>query len=52
MVEGSSDTNEEKLTGRTTTNKIVNYHGERLDIGNMVNIRILEAKQYSLYGEK
>ncbi|GBE41546.1 (Dimethylallyl)adenosine tRNA methylthiotransferase MiaB [bacterium BMS3Bbin09] len=52
LVEGSSDTNEEKLTGRTTTNKIVNYHGERLDIGNMVNIRILEAKQYSLYGEK
>ena len=52
LVEGTSDADEEKLTGRTTTNKIVNYHGDKSDIGNMVNIRILDAKQHSLYGEK
>lgn len=52
LVEGASETNKEKLTGRTTTNKIVHYHGKMSDIGNMINIRILEAKQHSLYGEK
>lgn len=52
LVEGASDTDEEKLTGRTTTNKIVNYYGKSSDIGNMVKVRILEAKQHSLYGEK
>ena len=52
LVEGASDTDEEKLTGRATTNKIVNYHGERSDIGKLINVKILDAKMHSLYGEK
>jgi tRNA-2-methylthio-N6-dimethylallyladenosine synthase len=52
LVEGASNGDKEKLTGRTTTNKIVNYNGDSSDIGKMVNIRILNAKQHSLYGEK
>ena len=52
LVEGTSDTDKEKLTGRTTTNKIVNYAGERSDIGKLINVKILNAKMHSLYGEK
>ncbi|MBI5099213.1 MAG: tRNA (N6-isopentenyl adenosine(37)-C2)-methylthiotransferase MiaB [Nitrospirae bacterium] len=52
LVEGASETNDKKLTGRTCTNKIVNFYGEKIDIGNFVMIKILEAKLHSLYGEK
>jgi tRNA-2-methylthio-N6-dimethylallyladenosine synthase len=52
LVEGVSDNDGEKMTGRTTTNKIVNYYGAPSDIGKLVNIKILEAKMHSLYGEK
>ena len=51
LVEGVSEHDSEKMTGRTTTNKIVNFYGERKLIGQMVKINVLEAKQHSLYGE-
>ncbi len=51
LIEGVSQTDPEKLTGRTKTNKIVNFNGEKKDIGSTVHIKILEAKQHSLYGE-
>jgi tRNA-2-methylthio-N6-dimethylallyladenosine synthase len=40
------------VTGRTRTNKIVNYCGDKKDIGQLVNIKISRAQQHSLYGEK
>jgi len=52
LVEGISETDKEKLTGRTRTNKIVNFYGDNSFIGNIVNVKILEAKQRSLYGER
>jgi tRNA-2-methylthio-N6-dimethylallyladenosine synthase len=52
LVEGVSETNSDKLTGRTRTNKIVNFYGDVSDVGKLVNIKILEAKQHSLFGEK
>jgi tRNA-2-methylthio-N6-dimethylallyladenosine synthase len=52
LVEGASETDSNKLTGRTRTNKIVNFYGDKTDIGNFVMTRILEAKLHSLYGEK
>jgi tRNA-2-methylthio-N6-dimethylallyladenosine synthase len=52
LVECPSETDRAKLTGRTKTNKIVNFYGELSDIGSIVNIKILEAKQHSLFGEK
>jgi tRNA-2-methylthio-N6-dimethylallyladenosine synthase len=52
LVEGVSETDHEKLTGRTATNKIINFYGNKNDIGNFVLIRILDAKLHSLYGEK
>ena len=51
LIEGVSQTDPEKLTGRTKTNKIVNFNGKKRDIGLTVNIKILEAKQHSLHGE-
>ncbi len=51
LVEGASETNADKLTGRTMQNKIVNFHGDIKYKGALVNVRILEAKQHSLYGE-
>jgi len=52
LVESMVDNDEEKLTGRTTTNKIVHYHGNRSDIGKLINIKILDAKMHSLSGER
>lgn len=52
MVEGTSETDVDKLTGRTRTNKIVNFKGSDQDTGKLVNIRILEAKRHSLLGER
>jgi tRNA-2-methylthio-N6-dimethylallyladenosine synthase len=52
LVEGVSETDDTKVTGRTRTNKIVNYCGDKKDIGQLVNIKISRAQQHSLYGEK
>ncbi|HDH06062.1 MAG TPA: tRNA (N6-isopentenyl adenosine(37)-C2)-methylthiotransferase MiaB [Nitrospirae bacterium] len=51
LVEGASANDPEKLTGRTKTNKIVNFCGDEKDIGDLVKVEILEARQHSLYGE-
>jgi len=62
LVEGVSETDRNKLTGRTRTNKIVNFYpvrkkdsngayGDNKLIGKLVNVKILEARQHSLYGE-
>jgi tRNA-2-methylthio-N6-dimethylallyladenosine synthase len=52
LVEGISSNDSAKLTGRTTTNKIVNFSGDESDIGRLMKIRILRAQQHSLFGEK
>ena len=52
LVEGTSETDNTKLTGRSRTNKIVNFCGNEKDIGQIVSIKILEAKMHSLFGEK
>ncbi len=52
LVEGRSETDKNKLTGRTRLNKIVNFYGDNKLIGNLIKIKILSAKQHSLYGEK
>ncbi|MBI4838724.1 MAG: tRNA (N6-isopentenyl adenosine(37)-C2)-methylthiotransferase MiaB [Nitrospirae bacterium] len=51
LVEGASETDKDKLTGRTGSNKIVNFYGGLELMGTLVNVRILEAKQHSLNGE-
>jgi tRNA-2-methylthio-N6-dimethylallyladenosine synthase len=52
LVEGASETNPDNLTGRTRTNKIVNFKGNKQDIGKLLEIKILEAKRHSLSGKR
>lgn len=51
LVEGKSEGDPEKMTGRTATNKIVNFYGDDKLVGLLLKINVLEAKQHSLYGE-
>lgn len=52
LVEGMSETDPDKMTGRTRTNKIVNYYGSSSDVGKIISVRIVEAKMHSLFGER
>lgn len=51
LVEGRSKTNSKTLTGYTEHNKLVNFVGHDSDIGTIVNVKITEAKTWSLTGE-
>jgi tRNA-2-methylthio-N6-dimethylallyladenosine synthase len=51
MVEGPSKTNPEKLASRTRTNHIVIFSGPKDLIGKLINVRITEARTFSLFGE-
>ena len=51
LVEGRSKTDEDFLSGRTRTNKVVNFKGSDKLIGKLVNVRIAEAHTWSLTGE-
>jgi len=49
LVEGPSESDPNKLTGRTRTNKIVNWRGGQSE-GQIINIEITEGKRHSLEG--
>jgi tRNA-2-methylthio-N6-dimethylallyladenosine synthase len=51
LVEGRSETDKTKLTGRTRTNKIVNFKGSESLTGQLVEVRITRARRHSLDGE-
>lgn len=50
LVEGESARREADLTGHTTCNKVINFHGGPELIGRLVEILVTEAKSNSLYG--
>jgi tRNA-2-methylthio-N6-dimethylallyladenosine synthase len=52
LVESVSETDNDKLTGRTRGNKIVNFYGDERYTGKLITVKILEAKRHSLYGER
>jgi tRNA-2-methylthio-N6-dimethylallyladenosine synthase len=52
LVESKSGTDPYKMTGRTGTNKIVNFCGDNEDIGKIIQVKILKARMHSLDGEK
>jgi tRNA-2-methylthio-N6-dimethylallyladenosine synthase len=51
LLEGESETDKKKLTGRTRTNKIVNT--PLIDIGNgtLISVEITKGRQHSLEGK-
>jgi tRNA-2-methylthio-N6-dimethylallyladenosine synthase len=51
LVEGPSKTNEDVLTGRTESNMTVDFPGGKELIGQIVDVRIVKAQTFSLYGE-
>lgn len=51
LVEGLSKTSETTYTGRTRTNKIVNFTGNENLIGKLVKIRINKVQTWSLEGQ-
>lgn len=52
LVEGRSARSEEDLTGHSTCHKVVNFKGGSTRQGEIPNVRITEAKSYSLYGQQ
>ena len=51
FVEGRSKNNDLFLQGRTPENKIVNFSGPDTLIGKLINVKITDAKTWSLDGE-
>ena len=51
LVEGTSKTNPEFLSGRTSGGKIVNFKGDMSLVGSIVKVKIIETKTWSLGGE-
>lgn len=51
LVEGYSARSRDDLTGHTTCNKVINFRAEPGLIGEIVKVKVTEAKTHSLYGE-
>jgi len=51
LVEGTSQKNDQVLSGYTSKQKLVNFTGSKDAIGKIVKVRITEAKTWSLNGE-
>jgi tRNA-2-methylthio-N6-dimethylallyladenosine synthase len=50
LVEGESKNNPDTLTGRTTSNKIVIFEGDKNLTGQLVNVKIDKVQSWTLYG--
>ena len=50
LVEGRSKTNNDMLTGRTDSNKVVNFKGNDDLIGKMINVKIISDHLWYLEG--
>ena len=51
LVEGPSKTNSKAFTGRTESGKIVNFKGNLEMVGQIIPVKILEGKTFSLFGD-
>jgi len=51
LVEGRSKQSEKDITGRTRTNKIVNFESDLELVGKLVHVRITKVYAHSLRGE-
>jgi tRNA-2-methylthio-N6-dimethylallyladenosine synthase len=51
LVEGLSARSRDDLTGHTTCNKVINFRAEPDLVGQIVKVKVREAKTHSLYGE-
>ena len=51
LVEGKSKNNDKMLTGRTVSNKIVNFEGTDDLIGKVIKIKVISEHQWYLKGK-
>jgi len=51
LVERESSKSPSDMTGHSACHKVVNFPGSDSMLGNIVRVRITQAKQNSLYGE-
>ena len=51
LVEGTSKNNDDMLTGRTDSNKVVIFEGDKSLIGKMAEIKIVSEHMWYLKGE-
>lgn len=51
LVEGESKNNPDVLAGYTTKSKLVNFNGPKSIVGQIVKVKITEARTWSLNGE-
>jgi len=51
LVEGKSQKNKSRLTGKTRGNRVVNFDGPDELIGKVVNVKITKMKPWALFGE-
>ncbi len=52
LIEGKSEKGNDLYSGYTDTMKLVNVKCDESDIGNIINVKITDAKTWSLNGEK
>jgi len=51
LVEGPSKKNDSRLTGRTRCNKIVVFEGDARHRGQLMDLKIVRASNFTLYGD-
>lgn len=51
LVEDLSKNDDNRFSGRTRTGKLVNFKGDKSDIGRLLDVRITKAHTFSLNGE-
>ena len=51
LVEGTTKKNDEFYTGRTDSNKVVIFKGNKDMVGKFVNLKIVDVRTWTLYGE-
>ena len=51
LAEGVSARSQEDLKGHTTCNKVINFRADSSLVGQILRVRVTEAKAHSLYGE-
>ena len=50
-MDGTSKTNDQYLSGRTESFKVVNFKGSKEIIGEIIDVKVTSGKTFSLDGE-
>jgi tRNA-2-methylthio-N6-dimethylallyladenosine synthase len=51
LIEGPSKQSDQDVTGRTRSNRIVNFKGDSNSVGRLISVKVMKAYPHSLRGE-